>query len=358
MNKSDLIAVKILTLSIIYSKIKKQKNAMKNALKNWKTTLLGAILSCLYLIQKAYHDNGLDLAALDWFDLAISSAIILGAAITKDADVSGTAKAFLAFAFLSMATPNYSEAQTTNIDFSAVPAAGNAGAVQINGYGGLLTEDSLFKKNDSILIFVSTKNPTEMAAQNGVNSFFDAGKGFLIAQGDSNASGNISYHENNNYISIGGTIKNATNVYTFQVTPSGIYYEDTAGSTYNILTGGNIPAQYSKQTGGILTSDDVIFYGYGNGSVSGIDTVYLTDNGLESGNDLFRTVNTNEAITDVNSSNDTMLITHVISWNVGAPKKYLTVTMKYLDGIAGTIPTWATVPDGKRVKVIVTGKPN
>lgn len=358
MNKSDLIAVKILTLSIIYSKIKKQKNAMKNALKNWKTTLLGAVLSCLYLIQKAYHDNGLDLAALDWFDIAISSAIILGAAITKDADVSGTAKAFLAFAFLSMLTPNYSSAQTTDVNFSAVPAAQPDGSILKCGFGGLVTSDSLFTKSDSMLLVVSTKNPAQVLQLASLNSFYDLNKGFYIAQGDSTKVGALSYNYNSDAIGMGGYIKDASSDFGLVIKPFDIQYTDTAGNKYDLLTGGNIPASFSKATGGVLTKDDIIYYGYGNGSVSGIDTIYLTSDGLESGNDLFRTVDKDGAIITVNGLNDSMLITKVISSNFGAPKKYITVTMKYLDGIAGTILNWATVPDGIRARIIVTGKPN
>lgn len=341
--------VKAIVLIEIYFFIIHQIKQLK--MKNWKTSLFGTLAAVCTALTQAFPEYQQILVAL----ASLFGALF--AYFAKDSDVSGTAK-ILAIAIVTTFSIQ-TFAQTTNVAFTGYPAAGANGSIQTNGFGGLTTSDSVFLKRDTLISIVSSNVPskylTDILGSASLNGF----NGILIGQADTNNLGDLSagtyVYSNSGSGNMAMKLNyNGANA-KLNMTMTELSYTDSTGKKYNLENQFDV---YSKSEGGIVSGseDFAMFYGYGNGSVSGVDTVYLTNNGLESGTNLFRTINTNEIVVSVNSANDTMLITKVVSVNTGASKKYITVKMKYLTTIAGAIPVWANVPDGIKVKAIVSGK--
>ena len=271
---------------------------MKNALKNYKTTFIGAALACLYLFQSAYQNAGFDFHNLDIFDIVISSLIIFFSAAAKDADVSGVIKTVVLFIGLTYSA--HASAQNSKYDNVYLPAAGVEGMFQINRSGVIAADSAM------------------MADSSGIGLFQRIGE--------------IQYGLN--------------------IEPNQLTYQDTAGNTINVADAPTI----TVKDYGTLQRNEIVFMGYGNGSESGIDTIYLTDDGTPTGNKIFKNLYTKSAIYNVESLNDSLVYTYYNPTPNDLPNpSYITVTVKQYSGLTGLYATRGNATNGTKTRVIIAG---
>lgn len=345
------------------------KEKMKNMFQSWVTTIIGVIGAFAYAFASGAATcliNGqADTECLK--NLAVSAAFLALGVAAKDGNKTGL-KAVVLLLCMGLSLSNTVSAQTTQTTVYSnvwVAAPGVNGNILVNGIGGTICADSLAFKTDKSITLVSSKTPTAYITHLFGNDTtpISAFEGIILAQSDTDANGALTagnfYYSNSGAGSIGFGLtangnEDGANV---NVTLDDFDYRDTSGNHFHLT---DVFPVYSKADGGKVdgANDFGVYYGYGNGSVSGNDTVWITTNGLQSGNDLFRTINESEILVTVDSQNDSMLITKTVSALTTGGKDFLLVKLKYLTTIAGTLPVFATVPNGIRVKAIITGKVN
>ena len=289
---------------------------MKKILENWQTTLLGAILSCLYLFQKTYHDGGMHLESIDWIDYTISSLILIGGALSGDA--TKTVKSAVLFFGLILFSDN-SFAQPGSGGFTALPAAGVDGSIQVAGLGGVISADTNFLKSDtSFGVSIKSKiNPNQSA---GIQVLSDSSEtNIAIFSKDSDLINSVSV----------GAVDGIRFKFKNDVVGN---VSDTTGFAIN-----KFYASTGFSNGANLGL--TMFYGQAETGAGGLDTVYL-DGNFSSG---WR------AIISTPSQDSAYTVTHTL---YSDHTNYIAFHLKRLNGTN----TYSDAPVGTKIDFLILGK--
>lgn len=195
-------------------------------MKNWKTTLFGTLATVLIAVSTQFPEYADLLKSLG------AVCVAVGLAFAKDGDVTGGTRTQIIAFLISLSF--FSNAQSSDIAFSAIPSAGNSGAIQKSGFGGILTADSLCYKLDSKNVNVSLENRgaflDSLVAAVQSPSF----KGFTLAQGDSANLGQVFYIKSKGTVGLGG-ISNKK-LFGLSVNPNGVTFVDSAGGINPVVS--------------------------------------------------------------------------------------------------------------------------
>jgi len=330
---SELIFLKIIVLSYL---IQTTKIDMKNALKNWRTTIIGALLACLYLIQKAYHDNGMDISQLDYFDLGISSLIIIGGAISKDASVTGALKAILLFVGLTLADAATAQ---DNPKCIYIPAAGANGSLQINSNGIMCSTPALQRTDSGSIYIFSGKAPDSDLSSiikylDSTNIAFSKGAATFAAIDTLSGSQSLFSVKAAGILAGSKNDKDTSaNYYYFLIDSNEVKYGNKYGSvtlteSLQYLQARNATDSSTGNT--VLLSFDIKFVA----SVEKQYDIYLTDDGTSTGNKLFDAHKTIYAYATNILDTDTFSVAPIVKVTDATNK--VTVNVRRSAGARGT----------------------
>jgi len=335
-----IIWVKISILILIIKNFKKKK------MKNWKTTLVGATLAILYLVQSAYKDAQMNIHNLDVFDLIISSAIILFGALSKDFDVTGTAKTLLIFFTMCFYSQTSHSQQRYEYAIFPLPNTFADGSPLI-AKNGFVAVDSASVGTDSSEIIVKENTVGKysttyynMATRTGSQISFNSVDSLGIGSSISSSSNLSSGHGAN----LSSDVCENCYVNKIGVDSVGVYIDAYNSKTENLISF-HLPKNNMIQWNGQMGQSGIVTSGILS-TVSGIDTIYLTTDGTENGENIYSNSTEYSVILSPVSSDST-----VYSYNVTKTDSYFVVLARK----SNSLFHFSLVSDATKVDYVTVG---
>lgn len=335
--------------------MKNQITETMNYLKSYKTTLAGLFAAFIYAFQSGAAtcliNGAIDYNCLK--ALAFSAAIAAIGIAAKDADKTGIAKT-IAFFFLLTFTATNAEAQTSSPvqRFSFLPISAPIGSKEgslVFVREGLLVCDTAQTANDTAIVISKTNTDSKEVVNLAATASRATGASEAqLSALDSTATGGaldiISGFGGKALVGYSYGSNSGGHNNSIGADSNGIVIETWNTQTEhqeNFTLSKVSPIQWNGQQteSGVITAGQI-------STTSGVDTIFLTHNGLENGRAIYSSVTEYNVILNSPSSDST-----VYSFKVVKAAKYFVVTVRQ----SNTLFHFSLVANATKVDYLTAG---